>query len=88
MMESLVIDPFDSNHWLYGTGSTVYGGHDLLNWDTKHNVTLKSLADGIEETAIQALLSPPTGPNLLSAMYDLEGNVSVFDVDSCVSWTS
>ena len=30
MMESLVIDPFDSNHWLYGTGATIYGGHDLL----------------------------------------------------------
>ena len=44
MMESLVIDPFDSNHWLYGTGETIYGGHDLLNWDTKRNVTLKSLA--------------------------------------------
>jgi len=27
---ALVINPFDSNHWLYGTGATVYGGHDLL----------------------------------------------------------
>ncbi|KAG9017606.1 hypothetical protein FRB90_000557 [Tulasnella sp. 427] len=73
MMECLVIDPFDSNHWLYGTGLTVYGGHDLLNWDSKHNVTLKSLADGIEETAVQALISPPTGPNLLSGVYDVHG---------------
>ncbi|KAL5494893.1 hypothetical protein ACEPAI_355 [Sanghuangporus weigelae] len=75
MMEALTIDPFDSNHWLYGTGGTIYGSHDLLKWDTIHNVTIKSLADGIEETAIQALLSPPVGPNLLSAMYDLEGFV-------------
>ncbi|KAG8955411.1 hypothetical protein FRC04_008762 [Tulasnella sp. 424] len=73
MMECLVIDPFDSNHWLYGTGLTVYGGHDLLNWDSKHNVTLKSLADGIEETAVQALISPPTGPQLLSGLYDIGG---------------
>ena len=73
MMEGLSIDPFDSNHWLYGTGATIYGGHDLLNWDTTHNVTLKSLADGIEETSVQSLISPPTGPSLLSALGDIEG---------------
>ncbi|KIO29299.1 glycoside hydrolase family 74 protein [Tulasnella calospora MUT 4182] len=73
MMECLVIDPFDSNHWLYGTGLTIYGGHDLLNWDSSHMVTLKSLADGIEETAVQALISPPVGPNLLSGLYDVHG---------------
>ncbi|GJE86057.1 glycoside hydrolase family 74 protein [Phanerochaete sordida] len=75
MMEGLSIDPFDSNHWLYGTGATIYGGHDLLKWDTAHNVTLKSLADGIEETSVQALLSPPVGPTLLSGLLDEEGFV-------------
>ncbi|KAF9457081.1 Oligoxyloglucan reducing end-specific cellobiohydrolase [Collybia nuda] len=75
MMEALVIDPFDSNHWLYGTGATVYGGRDLLKWDTAHNVTLKSIADGIEETAIQGLISPPSGPSLLSAVGDIGGFV-------------
>lgn len=74
-MEALVIDPFDSNHWLYGTGETVYGGHDLLNWDTTHNITLKSLADGIEEDAVQGLISPPAGPPLLSAVGDNGGFV-------------
>jgi len=73
MMEALVIDPFDSNHWLYGTGATVYGGHDLLKWDTTHNVTIQSLADGIEETAVQGLISPPIGPSLLSAVGDIGG---------------
>lgn len=73
MMEGLSIDPFDSNHWLYGTGATILGGHDLLKWDTVHNVTLKSLADGIEETAIQGLIAPPGGPPLLSAIGDIEG---------------
>ena len=74
MVESLSIDPFDSNHWLYGTGATIYGGHDLLKWDTAaRTVTLKSLASGIEETAVQALLSPPTGPPLVSALLDLAG---------------
>ncbi|KAG8932021.1 hypothetical protein FRC02_001774 [Tulasnella sp. 418] len=73
MMESLSIDPFDSNHWLYGTGLTIYGGRDLTKWDTSHMITLKSLADGIEEFAVQGLISPPVGPNLLSAIGDVGG---------------
>lgn len=58
---------------LYGTGATIYGGRDLLKWDTAHNVTIKSLATGIEETAVQGLISPPGGPPLLSAIYDIGG---------------
>lgn len=80
MMEALVIDPFDSNHWLYGTGATIYGGHDLLKWDSARNVTLKSLADGIEETSVQSLISPPTGPPLISALGDIQGSrIYVYD---------
>ncbi|KAG6813089.1 hypothetical protein H0H92_014148 [Tricholoma furcatifolium] len=75
MMEALVIDPFDSNHWLYGTGETVYGGDDLLKWDSIQNVTINSWADGIEETSIQGLISPPSGPVLLSAIGDVDGFV-------------
>jgi xyloglucan-specific exo-beta-1,4-glucanase len=73
MMEALVIDPFDSNHWLYGTGATMYGGHNLLQWDSVHNVSISSLAEGIEETAVLGLISPPTGPSLLSAVGDIGG---------------
>ncbi|KAK7463773.1 hypothetical protein VKT23_005712 [Stygiomarasmius scandens] len=73
MMEALVIDPFDSNHFLYGTGATIYGSRNLVSWDTKHNFTLKSMADGIEETAVLGLISPPTGPSLLSAVGDIGG---------------
>jgi xyloglucan-specific exo-beta-1,4-glucanase len=84
MMEALVIDPFDSDHWLYGTGATIWGGHDLTNWDTKHNITLKSLADGIEETVVPALISPPSGPNLFSGVYDIGGFVHI-DLDKAPS---
>ncbi|RAO66001.1 uncharacterized protein BHQ10_002013 [Talaromyces amestolkiae] len=70
MVEALAIDPFDSNHWLYGTGETIYGGHDLLKWDSSHNITLKSLAVGIEEMAVLGLIAPSGGPPLLSAVGD------------------
>ncbi|KAF8677655.1 hypothetical protein RHS04_06096 [Rhizoctonia solani] len=76
MIEGLSINPFDSNHWLYGTGATIYGGHDLTKWDTSaRNITLKSLADGVEETAVLALISPTSGANLLSGVGDIGGFV-------------
>lgn len=75
MIEGLAIDPFDSNHFLYGTGATIYGSHDLAAWDTARNFTLRSLATGIEETSVQALIAPPTGPKLLSAVGDITGFV-------------
>src|SRR5438045_1735450 len=36
MIEALEIDPLDSDHWLYGTGLTLFGGRDLTKWDTTH----------------------------------------------------
>jgi xyloglucan-specific exo-beta-1,4-glucanase len=70
MMEGLSIDPFNSDHWLYGTGATIQGGFDLTNWDSAGNITLQSLAVGIEEMAVLGLISPPTGAHLLSAVGD------------------
>ncbi|KAH6677012.1 Cel74a [Plectosphaerella plurivora] len=73
MIEALEIDPHDSNHWLYGTGLTIYGGRDLTRWDTVHNVTIQSLADGIEETAVLDLASAPGGSEVLAAVGDVSG---------------
>ncbi|KAK3350057.1 hypothetical protein B0T25DRAFT_257916 [Lasiosphaeria hispida] len=73
MIEALEIDPLDSNHWLYATGLTVFGGHDLTSWDTVHNVSLSVLANGIEEMAVQGLASPPGGSELLAAVGDDNG---------------
>lgn len=73
MIEALEIDPFDSNHWLYGTGLTLFGGHDLTNWDSRTNVTIQVLADGIEETSVQELQSAPSGTELLVAVGDDDG---------------
>lgn len=73
MIESLEIDPFDSDHWLYGTGLTILGGHDLTNWDTTHNITIQSLADGIEEFSVQSVVSVSGGSELLVAVGDDDG---------------
>lgn len=70
MIESLEIDPFDSDHWLYGTGLTMYGGNDLTNWDTVHNITIESKADGIQEFATQQVSSVQGGSELLVAVAD------------------
>lgn len=73
MIESLEIDPLDSDHWLYGTGLTIYGGHDLTKWDTVHNISIQSLADGIEEFSVQEVVSAPGGSELLAAVGDDSG---------------
>ncbi|TDZ15773.1 Xyloglucanase [Colletotrichum orbiculare MAFF 240422] len=73
MIESLEIDPTDSDHWLWGTGLTIFGGRDLTNWDTGAKVNIQSLADGIEEMAIQEVTSAPGGSELLVAAYDNSG---------------
>lgn len=73
MIEALEIDPFDSNHWLYGTGLTIMGGYDLTKWDTVHNISIATLANGIEEMAVQSLVSVPGGSELLVAVGDDSG---------------
>jgi xyloglucan-specific exo-beta-1,4-glucanase len=73
MTESLEIDPFNSNKMMYGTGATLYGTDNLTNWDSGGKITITVKAVGIEETAIQELVSPPAGPPLLSGMYDIYG---------------
>ncbi len=73
MIEALEIDPLDSDHWLYATGLTVYGGRDLTKWDTQHNVSISVLANGIEEMAVLGLASAPGGSELLAAVGDDNG---------------
>jgi len=78
MLEALEINPFDSNHFLYGTGLTIYGSHNLKSFPAIH---ISSLADGIEEEAVQGLISPPgIGIPLISAVSDDAGFVH-YDLD-------
>jgi xyloglucan-specific exo-beta-1,4-glucanase len=77
MTAALEIDPFNRNEMMYGTGATIYGSDNLTVWDQSgtSQIAVKVKAMGLEETAIQALCSPPAGPQLLSGMYDIYGFV-------------
>lgn len=73
MTEALEIDPFDSNRMMYGTGATIYGTENLGNWDSGGQFTIKPMVQGLEETAVLDLASPPSGAPLLSALGDIGG---------------
>lgn len=73
MIEGLEIDPFDSDHWLYGTGLSAFGGYDLTDWDTVHNITIEDMAGGMEETSVQQVISVVGGTELLAAVADDNG---------------
>jgi hypothetical protein len=74
MVDSLEIDPFNSNRMLYGTGATMYGTNNLTAWDSGGTVDISVAAVGIEETAVQDLISPPAGTaHLVSAVADVGG---------------
>lgn len=94
MIESLEIDPLNSDHWLYGTGMSVWGGRDLTKWDVspRENVTIQSMAYGMEETAVLDLASAPGGTELLMAVGDIDGftykNSSDLDTPPSIPWTN
>ena len=75
MVSGLAIDPFNSDHMLYGTGATIYGSNDLTNWDKGTPIHISVAAAGLEEMAVLDLISPPTGPPLVSAVGDDGGFV-------------
>jgi len=70
---ALAIDPFDSNHVLYGTGATLWASTDVSNVDRNLPTHWTVGADGIEETAVLALVSPPSGAPLISGVGDIGG---------------
>ncbi|MEU0196131.1 cellulose binding domain-containing protein [Streptomyces afghaniensis] len=73
MTEALEIDPFDSSRMMYGTGATIYGTENLTNWDSGGKFAVKPMVQGLEETAVNDLASPPSGAPLLSALGDVGG---------------
>ena len=74
MITALVINPFNSDEMMYGTGATLYGTRNLTNWDRGRRVAIEVMAEGIEETAILDIAVPSSGPvELLSGMGDIGG---------------
>jgi hypothetical protein len=83
MIESLEIDPFNSDRIMWGTGATIWGSEDLTNWDKDEKFHISIMASGIEETSVQDLVSPPSGDaHLLSVMGDI-GGFRHTDLDTC-----
>ena len=64
----VAINPADSNQVLYTTGQTIWGTDDIGAADHGLPTAWKIRAQGIEETAVQSLLSPPSGPPLISGV--------------------
>jgi hypothetical protein len=71
---AIAIDPFDSNHVVHGSGQTILTTDNMLTSDSGYPSNWTIGAQGIEETAVLGLISPPSGPaNLLSVLGDLGG---------------
>ncbi len=73
MIGDLEIDPFNSNRILYGTGATIFGSDNITALDTDGVANIVVRAQGIEESAVLGLISPPTGAPLVSVIGDVGG---------------
>ncbi len=72
---TLAIDPFDSNHVCYATGATIWNTDDIHDADLDQDTHWSVWANGLEETAVIGLASPPAGAHLVSAFGDIGGFV-------------
>ncbi|MFE7240390.1 1,4-beta-glucanase [Streptomyces sp. NPDC057580] len=63
-IQAVAVDPYDSQHIVFGTGATVFGTSDLVHWAPQIR--------GLEESAVRFLIAPPTdGAQLLSGLGDI-----------------
>lgn len=81
---AITIDPFDSNHVLYGTGQTIWQTQNATAADstiTSAGTTTAGAAatswsigaQGLEECVVLSLISPPSGASVLSGVRDIGG---------------
>lgn len=72
-MTALAIDPFNSGHVLYGTGSGIWRSKDANASDSGGTSHWTIGARGLEETAVQDAVALPGGATVISSMGDLGG---------------
>ena len=72
-MSALLIDPTNPNHLMYGTGATLFATDNVAVADQGTAPTWFVQAQGVEETAVLALISPTAGAHLLSGVGDIGG---------------
>lgn len=71
----VVIDPFNSAHAMYGFGGGIWDSTNLTAADSGQATHWTVGANGIEETAVIALISPTSGAHLVSGLGDVCGFV-------------
>lgn len=67
------IDPQNPDQAWYVTGATIWRTRDLRSADKGQATHWVPAAEGLEETAVIDLASPPTGAHVLSALGDING---------------
>jgi hypothetical protein len=72
-MSSLLIDPANPDHLMYATGASLFATDNVSAADSGRAPTWYVQALGIEETAVEALVSPSEGAHLLSGVGDIGG---------------
>lgn len=70
---ALALDPFDGDRLVYATGATVYETRNLSVADREQPTDWTPWVEGIEQTAVITLVSPPKGPQLLTGFGDISG---------------
>ena len=70
---SLQIDPHNSQRVLYTTGWGIFESTDVMAADSGSPTHWRFYCDGVEETVVLDLISPPAGAHLLSSLGDIGG---------------
>ena len=72
-MGDVDIDPHDPAHVTLVTGAGIWRSTDATNVEKDQAVHFRFTTEGLEETVVTALLSPPKGPELYSGVGDICG---------------